>query len=96
MGGRPYQSNKVAFANSSGASVTKCLVSLGEKTCLKFFHCVALSKVLLYPHETHECVWKLHIEAPTLSVEDKIEDEILQLEIFSESTEIPSSDNSEK
>ena len=95
MSGRPSQSNKVAFSNSSGASVFG--FSWGKDFFLKFFHCVTLSKVLLYSHERHECVWKLHIEAATLFVEDKlIEDEIIQLEILRESTEIPPSDNTEK
>lgn len=43
-----------------------------------------------------ECTWNLHIETLTLIAEEKIEDEIMQLGILRESTEIPSSDSSEK
>ena len=40
----------------------QCLVSLGGKTCLELFRCVTLSKLVLYQHETHECIWNLQIE----------------------------------
>lgn len=77
----------------------QCLVSLGDKDMPKIlslwlhyqrYYCVDMRR--------HECTWNLHIETLTLIAEEKIEDEIMQLGILRESTEIPSpsSDSSEK